>query len=580
MSGSWRRLVFANPDLAEGVVDHRAYALCVLERLYLSLRRCDVYAAGGSRRWGDPRARLLDGNAWEQTRPQVLTALRLTEPAETHLTDLAGRLDAAYTGLAARLGPPDERGKDAAVRLEPGADGRVRLHLARLEALDEPPTLLALRELVARMLPRVDLPEVLLEVDAWTGYLSEFSHVAEFGTRMQDLATSLAAVLVAEGCNLGLAPVVKPGHPALTRDRLSHVGQNYLRTDTLSAANARLIEAQAGIGVAQLWGGGLIASVDGLRFVVPVRTLNAGPNPRYFGQERGVTYYNLTSDQFTGLGGIVVPGTLRDSLVLLSVLLEQETLLQPTEVMTDTGAYTDVMFGIFHLLGFQFSPRLADIGGARFWCVDPNADYGALNGLARHRAKMPLVVQNWDDLLRLAGSLKLGLVQAGGLIRTLQTNDRPTKLARALEEWGRVVKSLYLLSYIDDESYRRRILVQLNRGEGRHQLARAVFHGKRGELRQRYREGQEDQLGALGLVVNVIVLWNTLYMDAALDQLRAEDYQVRDEDVARLSPLGFEHINMLGRYAFTLPDAVARGELRPLRNPASAGEEPDEPALT
>ena len=142
-----------------------------------------------------------------------------------------------------------------------------------------------------------------------------------------------------------------------------------------------------------------------------------------------------------------MPGTLRDSLTLLSVLLEQETALKPTEVMTDTGAYTDVMFGIFHLLGFQFSPRLADIGGTRFWCVDPKADYGALDGLARHRARMPLVEQNWDDLLRLAGSLKLGTVQAAGLIRTLQTNDRPTRLARALEEWGRVVKSLYLLSY-------------------------------------------------------------------------------------------------------------------------------------
>ena len=193
---------------------------------------------------------------------------------------------------------------------------------------------------------------------------------------------------------------------------------------------------------------------------------------------------------------------------------------------------------------------------------------------------MPLVVQHWDDLLRLAGSLKLGLVQAGGLMRTLQTKDRPTRLARALEEWGRVVKSLYLLAYIDDESYRRRILIQLNRGESRHQLARTVFHGRRGELRQRYREGQEDQLGALGLVVNVIVLWNSLYMDAALARLRAEGLDVRDEDVARLSPLGFEHINMLGRYAFTLPDIVARGELRPLRDPRAHDGESDEPILT
>lgn len=72
--------------------------------------------------------------------------------------------------------------------------------------------------------------------------------------------------------------------------------------------------------------------------------------------------------------------------------------------------------------------------------MDPKADYGTLDGLARHRAKMLLVVQNWDDLLRLAGSLKLGTMQDAGLIRALQTNDRPIRLACALEEWSRVVK--------------------------------------------------------------------------------------------------------------------------------------------
>jgi TnpA family transposase len=186
---------------------------------------------------------------------------------------------------------------------------------------------------------------------------------------------------------------------------------------------------------------------------------------------------------------------------------------------------------------------------------------------------MGLIAQYWDDLLRLAGSLKLGLVQAGGLMRTLQTHDRPTPLARALEELGRIIKTLYMLRYIDDEAYRRRILTQLNRGEGRHELARIIFHGKRGELRQRYREGQEDQLGALGLVVNAVILWNTIYMDAALAELRAEGFDVRDEDVARLSPLGHGHLNVLGRYAFTLPEFVARGELRPLRRPGELSDD-------
>lgn len=94
-----------------------------------------------------------------------------------------------------------------------------------------------------------------------------------------------------------------------------------------------------------------------------------------------------------------------------------------------------------------------------------------------------------------------------------------------------------------------------------------MSHGKRGELRQHYREGQEDQLGALGLVLNMIVLWNTIYIEAVLDQLRAEGYPVKEEDVARLSPLLHEHINMLGRYSFSVPEAVAKGELRPLRDP-------------
>jgi TnpA family transposase len=169
-------------------------------------------------------------------------------------------------------------------------------------------------------------------------------------------------------------------------------------------------------------------------------------------------------------------------------------------------------------------------------------------------------------MLRLAGSLKLGRVPASGIMRTLQVGDRPTRLAQAIAEFGRIEKTLHTLMYIDDEAMRRSTLTQLNRGEGRHSVARAVFHGRRGEMRQHYREGQEDQLGALGLVLNMIVLWNTIYMEAALNQLRIDGYPVNDEDISRLSPLIYEHINMMGRYSFLVPESVAKGELRPLRD--------------
>ena len=124
-----------------------------------------------------------------------------------------------------------------------------------------------------------------------------------------------------------------------------------------------------------------------------------------------------------------------------------------------------------------------------------------------------------------------------------------------------------MLSYIDDESYRRRILTQLNRGESRHSVARAIFHGQRGEVRQRYREGQEDQLGALGLVLNAVVLWNTLYMNKAVDHLTSQGAVLNSEDMARLSPLVHEHINFLGRYSFSAADSIIGGKLRPLHNP-------------
>ena len=240
--------------------------------------------------------------------------------------------------------------------------------------------------------------------------------------------------------------------------------------------------------------------------MVPVRTLNAGANSKYFNRGRGITYYNYTSDQFTGFHGIVIPGTLRDSIAVLVGLLDQQTSLRPRELMTDTSGYSDVVFGLFWLLGYQFSPRLADAGAARFWRLDPEADYGILDKLARQTVKVELIEQNWDDLLRVAGSLKLGTVSASEIMRALQRGQKPSTIALAIVELGRVTKTLYLLNYVDDEAYRRRILTQLNRGESRHALARAVFHGRRGEVRQRYREGQEEQLGTLGVVVNVLVL--------------------------------------------------------------------------
>ena len=507
ITGPWKRLVYD----AEGRIQRAGYSLCLLERLQDALRRRDIWLEN-SDRWGNPREKLLQGEEWQAQRVPVCRALGHPTDGHKGVQQLAVQLDETWKAVASRF--------EGNAEVHICYDGKhPSLTISSLEKLEEPPSLHRLNSRVRQLLPPVDLTELLLEIDARTGFTREFTHVSESGARAQDLHISLWAVLMAEACNIGLEPLIKHNIPALTRHRLSWVKQNYLRAETLVSANARLVDFQSTLELAGRWGGGEVASAD----------------------------------------GIVVPGTLRDSIFVLEGLLEQQTGLNPVEIMTDTAGTSDIIFGLFWLLGYQFSPRLADAGEAVFWRVDKSANYGALDELARGCADLSKAEDQWDEMMRTAGSLKLGTIHASELIRSLLKSSRPSGLAQAIMEVGRVNKTLYLLNYIDDEDYRRRILTQLNRGEGRHAVARAICYGQRGEIRKRYREGQEDQLGALGLATNAVVLWNTLYMQEALSWMRSNGEETGGEDIARLSPLMHGHINMLGHYTFTLPEDILKG---------------------
>lgn len=172
VTGSWRRLVFANPDLPAGAVDRAAYSVCVLEQLHRALRRRDVYAAAGDR-WGDPRAKLLSGPRWDAARPRVLTALGLEEEPAGHLAELTSALHAGYVGVV------DGLPTNSAARVVDG-----RLQLDRLGPVPEPPLTPVLRSLVAGMLPRIDFPELLLEVAALTGLPAAFTHISGADSRL------------------------------------------------------------------------------------------------------------------------------------------------------------------------------------------------------------------------------------------------------------------------------------------------------------------------------------------------------------------------------------------------------------
>ena len=179
---NWHKLV-----LSEGVPDQRFYTLCTMERLQDGLHRRDIFLSK-SERWSDPRAKLLQGEAWRQARPNICRALNRQTDGEKEGKDLATQLDEAYRRAAEIVAASEE------VRIEK-KKGRDRLCVTPLDKLDEPASLIELRRKVDALIPQVDLPDALLEVQAWTGFADEFRHIGERGTQVRDLALSVCAVL-------------------------------------------------------------------------------------------------------------------------------------------------------------------------------------------------------------------------------------------------------------------------------------------------------------------------------------------------------------------------------------------------
>jgi TnpA family transposase len=251
-------------------------------------------------------------------------------------------------------------------------------------------------------------------------------------------------------------------------------------------------------------------------------------------------------------------------------ILDNETELPIVEHATDTTGYTELVFGLFDLLGLQFAPHIRDLGEQRLYRMDRATRYRHLEPLLRRSINQDRILERWDDLLRVAWSLKLGWVTASLLISKLQAFPRQNALTRALQEYGRLPKTLFVLRYLRSEAYRQQIGIQLNKGEALHALRRFLFFANRGRIRRRQPDEQTEQAGCLNLVTNAVVAWNTVYMAEVIRQLEAEGHPVQEGDLVHLSPARYEHINPYGKYHFDIEAGLNRQGLRPLRKPAGS----------
>jgi len=191
----------------------------------------------------------------------------------------------------------------------------------------------------------------------------------------------------------------------------------YLREDTLKAAIAQVVNFQHRQLLAQAWGSGTLSSSDGQRFPVAVKARHSTALPRYYGYGRGLTHYTWTSDQHALYGGKPIPSTERDATYVLDEILDNETELPIDQHTTDTAGYSELIFSLFDLVGLQFSPRIRDMADQRLYRLDRSVRYEHIEPLFSGILNQDLILRRWDDLLRVAGSVKMGWVTASQRIR-------------------------------------------------------------------------------------------------------------------------------------------------------------------
>ncbi|UEP97671.1 Tn3 family transposase (plasmid) [Bacillus pacificus] len=544
ISKRWKKHLYEDDGTT---INRHYYEMAVLTELREHVRAGDVSIVG-SRQYRDFEEYLFSEDTWNQTKEN--TRLSVSLSFEDYMTERTSSLNKRLKWLATNSNKLD------GVSLDKG-----KLSLARLEK-DVPEEAKKFSASLYQMLPRIKLTDLLMDIAYITGFHEQFIHASNNRKPDKEETIIIMAALLGMGMNIGLSKMAE-ATPGLTYKQLANVSQWRMYEDAMNKAQAVLVNFHHKLQLSSYWGDGTTSSSDGMRMQIGVSSLHADANPHY-GTGKGATIYRFTSDQFSSYYTKIIHTNSRDAIHVLDGLLHHETDLNIVEHYTDTAGYTDQIFGLTHLLGFKFAPRIRDLSDSKLFTIDKASEYPKLEVILRGQINTKVIKENYEDVLRLAHSIREGTVSASLIMGKLGSYSRQNSLATALREMGRIEKTIFILNYISDESLRRKIQKGLNKGEAMNGLARAIFFGKQGELRERTIQHQLQRASALNIIINAISIWNTLHLTKAVEyQKRSGSFN--EELLHHMSPLGWEHINLLGEYHFNSEKMVSLDSLRPLK---------------
>jgi TnpA family transposase len=521
--------------MPNGTIDHRYYELCVLSELRDRLRAGDVWVTG-SRQYRSFEDRLISKEAMEKLQQDGILPVAVELDFEQFIEARRIKLHRRLTAVDARA----TEGELPDVTLTKGV-----LKISPIEK-STPPEAEALAARLYAMLPRIRITDLLAEVATWTQFPDCFTHLRS-GETAGD-GRILMAGLLADGLNLGLTRMAEACSIA-SLGQLAWMSDWHIREETYLLALRCLVNQQQREPFAAHFGSGVASSSDGQFFQAAGFGRDAGDLNAHYGQKPGFKIYTHLSDRYGPFFTKVIAATASEALHVLDALLYHQSEVTLGKHHTDGGGDSDHVFALCAMVGLQFAPRIPDLKNRRLYSFGKPSAYPALEPMIAGRINVALIRAHWSEILRVIASICTGTVTASLIMRQLASHPRQNGVAAALRELGRLERTLFTLDWIDDPELRRTTGQELNKGEARNSLARAVFIHRLGEIRDRTYENQQHRASGLNLLVTAIILWNTRYLASAVAALRQFE-DVPDHLLAHLSPLGWEHVNLTGDYVW------------------------------
>jgi TnpA family transposase len=399
----------------------------------------------------------------------------------------------------------------------------------------------------------VPLTEILATVNWQTKFSDELQHWQQQYNRDKPIRT-LFAGLIGLGCAIGIRKMARISNQ-IGEEELENTVNWHFSLDNMQAANDCVLGYMDNMELPNIYRrspDSLHTASDGQKFEVSVDSLNANYSFKYFGKGQGVSAYTFIDERNLLWHSLVFSAAERESAYVIDGLMRNDVVKSDIH-STDTHGYSEVIFAVTHLLGFSFAPRIKNLKKQSLYMFKAANDKEHKDWAIKpaKAIDVALIEEHWDDILRLITTVKLKENTASEIFRRLNSYSKQHRLYAALKAFGRIIKSLFIMRYIDDVELRQAIEKQLNKVELANRFTRAIAVGNPREFVAGEKEEQEIAEACNRLIKNTIICWNYMYLEKELKQSDPEKKATLLGAIKTHSPMSWAHINLLGEYDFS-----------------------------